>query len=60
MSLLLVIHFYLRHNEHQAHLWQGEIDKWPSAMILFLIASKLISQNNMLYNPQNCRSCIRQ
>lgn len=35
-------------------LWQGEIDKWPSAMILFLIASKLISQNNMLYNPQNC------
>lgn len=29
-------------------------------MILFLIASKLISQNNMLYNPQNCRLCILQ
>lgn len=46
---LLVIHFYLRHNEHQAHLWQGEIDKWISAMVLFLIASKLIRQHNMSY-----------
>lgn len=51
--------FYLRHSEHQAHLWQGETGRWSSAMVLFLIASKLISTKcyiNHTYfhtNPNN-------
>lgn len=43
--------FYLRHSEHEAHLWQGETGKWSSAMVLFLIASKLIRQHKMLDQP---------
>lgn len=44
--------FYLRHSEHQAHLWQGETSKWSFAMGLFLIAAEPIRQHKMLHKPE--------
>lgn len=58
---LLVMHFFFKdtmiimHVDDRVKLTSG-----PLPWFLFLIASQLISQNNMLYNAQNCRSCFLQ